>query len=96
MLILLVIVRLKPVALLATEEACLVHIMDVRYGGLTHDCESCGVEATFHNLRDRRVYACPECLFQITPTADTIFHDTRTRSFRGSMRCICSPPRGMG
>lgn len=60
------------------DDACLVHIMDVRYGGVTHFCEACGVEGTFHKLRDRRVYACPNCLFQIAPTANTIFHDTRT------------------
>ena len=61
-----------------TEDACLVHLMTVRFGGLTMDCPSCGCEATFHKLYDRRVYACPECRFQIAPTANTILHDTRT------------------
>ena len=60
------------------EEACLEHIMTVRFGGLTMHCEACGAEGTFHKLRDRRVYACPHCLFQIAPTANTILHDTRT------------------
>lgn len=60
------------------EAACLEHIMTVRFGGLTMDCPSCGAEGTFHKLRDRRVYACPHCLFQIAPTANTILHDTRT------------------
>jgi transposase-like protein len=60
------------------EEACLTHIMDVRYGGVTHECESCKTVQTFHKLRDRRVYACPNCLFQIAPTANTVLHDTRT------------------
>jgi transposase-like protein len=60
------------------EEACLVHLMNVRFGGTKMDCPDCGVEGEFHKLRDRRVYACPHCLFQIAPTANTIFHDTRT------------------
>ncbi|MVW57721.1 IS1595 family transposase [Sphingomonas sp. MAH-6] len=60
------------------DDACLVHIMNVRFGGTTMDCPACGVEGEFHKLRDRRVYACPHCLHQIAPTANTILHDTRT------------------
>lgn len=60
------------------EAACLAHIMTVRFGGTTLDCPSCGAEGEFHKLRDRRVFACPHCLFQIAPTANTILHDTRT------------------
>jgi transposase len=60
------------------EAACLGHIMTVRFGGVAMDCPSCGVEGEFHKLRDRRVFACPHCLHQIAPTANTILHDTRT------------------
>lgn len=60
------------------EEACLEHIMAVRFGGTKMDCPACGVESQYHKLRDRRVYACPHCLHQIAPTANTILHDTRT------------------
>jgi transposase-like protein len=60
------------------DDACLTHIMNVRFGGTKLDCPSCGAEGEFHKLRDRRVYACPHCLFQIAPTANTILHDTRT------------------
>jgi len=52
--------------------------MRVRFGGTKLDCPSCGAEAQFHKLRDRRVYACPHCLHQIAPTANTILQDTRT------------------
>ena len=52
--------------------------MAVRFGGTLIACPKCGVENQFHKLRDRRVYACGECLFQIAPTANTILHDTRT------------------
>jgi hypothetical protein len=52
--------------------------MKVRFGGTRMDCSDCGVEGEFYKLRARRVYACPHCRFQIAPTANTIFHDTRT------------------
>jgi transposase len=60
------------------EDACLAHIMTVRFGGTLMDCPACGVEGQFHKLRKRRVFACPHCFHQIAPTANTIFHDTRT------------------
>jgi transposase-like protein len=60
------------------DQACLEHIMTVRFGGLKMFCPDCGIEGEFHKLRERRVYACPHCLFQIAPTANTILHDTRT------------------
>jgi len=79
------------------EEACLKHIMAVRFGGTKLDCPSCGVEGEFHKLRDRRVYACPHCLFQIAPTANTILHDTRTPlvSWFYSMYLFCTTRRGV-
>ena len=36
------------------EEACLTHIMNVRFGGLSMDCPACGVEVTYHKLSKRR------------------------------------------
>lgn len=60
------------------ELECLEHLMRVRFGGTRLRCPSCDEIARFHLLRDRRVYACPHCLFQIAPTANTILHDTRT------------------
>lgn len=60
-----------------TEEACLEHLMETRYG-LTHDCEKCGREARFHAVTKRRSYACNFCGHQVFPTADTPMHRTRT------------------
>ncbi len=79
------------------EQACLEHIMRVRYGGTTLDCPSCGAEGEFHKLRDRRVYACPNCLFQIAPTANTILHDTRTPlvSWFYAMYLFCTTRHGV-
>lgn len=59
------------------DEACLTHIMEVRYG-MTHTCRACGVESTFHRMSTRRAYACAACGDHVYPTAGTIFEDTRT------------------
>lgn len=79
------------------EEACLSHVMAVRFGGTKLDCPSCGTEAEFHKLRERRVYACPHCLFQIAPTANTILHDTRTPlvSWFYAMYLFCTTRHGV-
>ena len=59
------------------DEACLVHIFNVRYGA-RHVCRACGVEATFHRLTNRRAWACAACGDNLYPTAGTVFQDTRT------------------
>ena len=79
------------------EAACLDHIMSVRFGGTKMDCPKCGAEGQFHKLRERRVYACPHCLFQIAPTANTILHDTRTPlvSWFYAMYLFCTTRHGV-
>ena len=80
------------------ELTCLEHVMRVRFGGTKIDCPSCGsAKVQFHKLRDRRVYACPECLFQIAPTANTILQDTRTPlvSWFYAMWLFCTTRHGV-
>lgn len=60
-----------------SDDACLEHIMEVRYG-LRHDCRKCGVNSTFHRMSERRAYACANCGDHVYPTAGTIFQDSRT------------------
>jgi transposase-like protein len=60
-----------------TEEACLEHVMSVRYG-LRHFCRKCGVEASFHRLEKRPAYSCAVCGNHVYPCAGTILQDTRT------------------
>lgn len=60
-----------------SDDACLEHVMDVRYG-LRHDCAKCGVNATFHRIKSRPAYACAHCGHHVHPLAGTIFRDTRT------------------
>lgn len=79
------------------EQSCLEHIMSVRFGGTFMDCPACGAEGQFHKLRERRVYACPNCLHQIAPTANTILHDTRTPlvSWFYAMYLFCTTRHGV-
>lgn len=81
-----------------TEEACLEHIMSVRFGGTRLDCPKCGVVgATFHKLATRRVYSCSHCGHGIAPTANTILHDTRTPlvSWFYAMYLFCTTRHGV-
>jgi transposase-like protein len=59
------------------DDACLSHIMEVRYGQ-RHVCQACGVEGTFHKLKDRRAFSCASCGDHLYPCAGTIFQDSRT------------------
>ena len=61
-----------------TEDACLEHIMDVRFGGTRFECSSCGKNATHHKLATRRTYVCAHCGHHVNPTAGTILENTRT------------------
>jgi transposase-like protein len=60
------------------DDACLAHVMSVRYG-LRHTCRKCGVvDATFHKLASRKAYACAHCGDHVYPCAGTVFQDSRT------------------
>ena len=59
------------------DDACLNHIMEVRFG-LRHECKDCGKYGTFHKLAGRPAYSCAHCRAQVHPCANTIFQDSRT------------------
>lgn len=60
------------------DDACLAHIMSVRYG-MRHTCRKCGVvNATFHRLANRHAYTCAHCGDHVYPCAGTVFQDSRT------------------
>jgi transposase len=80
------------------EEACLAHIMAVRFGGTRFTCPKCGVvDATFHKLAERRTYSCAHCGHHVNPTAGTILHDTRTPlvSWFYAMYLFCTTRHGV-
>jgi transposase len=60
-----------------TDDACLDHMMVVRYGR-RFDCKSCGKLATYYRVKGRRSYECEWCGLQVYPTAGTPFENTRT------------------
>jgi transposase len=61
----------------ADDDACLSHIMEVRYG-LRHECKACGKYGTFHKLTGRPAFSCAHCRTHVHPCAGTIFQDSRT------------------
>lgn len=59
------------------EEACLSWLVRYLYpGGIT--CKKCQKVTKHHKLKNRRVYSCDRCGTQVSPTAGTIFHKSRT------------------
>ena len=60
-----------------TEEACLDHLFQVRYG-TDFDCPKCGRPAKYSRVTKRRSYQCNWCAHQLYPTAGTPFDRTRT------------------
>ncbi len=59
------------------DEACLNEIFKNRYSHLK-SCPSCDKKTNFYKAKNRKVYACQYCGYQISPLADTIFHKSST------------------
>lgn len=79
------------------DDACLAHIMDVRFGGTRFECPFCKQDSTFHKLAKRRVFSCSRCGHHVLPTAGTILHDTRTPlvSWFYAMYLFCTTRHGV-
>jgi transposase len=79
------------------DDACLAHIMEVRFGGTRFECAPCGKESTHHKLAARRTYVCAACGHHVNPTANTILHDTRTPlvSWFYAMYLFCTTRHGV-
>ena len=67
------------------DDACLQHVMEVRYG-LRHPCDKCLNVSTFHRLAERRAFSCAHCGHHVYPCAGTIFQDSRT----SLQSCFCA------
>ena len=59
------------------DASCLEELMQNRYGNVSL-CTDCNKETIFHRVKSRKCYECQWCGFQIHPTANTIFHKSRT------------------
>lgn len=65
-----------------TEDACLEHLMRVRYGD-RFDCPKCQREAHYYRVKGsakvaRKVYGCEWCGHQVSPMVGTPFEGSRT------------------
>lgn len=56
------------------DEACLSHIMKVKYGGTELDCPKCGKHGKFYRMTKERGYVCQHCGHHLHPTAGTFMH----------------------
>lgn len=79
-----------------TEEACLDHLMRVRYGE-RFKCNGCERDAKYYRVAKRRCYECEHCGRQVYPTAGTPFEKTRTslRDWFFVMFLFCASRNGV-
>ena len=64
------------------DEACLKHMMKVRYGGMEIDCPKCGVYSRFYREKRDPAYICQHCKHHIFPCAGTFMHRTHVPSHK--------------
>lgn len=83
-------------ALYPDDDACLEHLMRVRYGN-RHACSKCKREAHYYRVKKRRSYECEHCGHQVYPTAGTPFEKTRTNltSWFHAMFMFCETRNGV-
>ena len=60
------------------DEACFEHLREQRFPDGIAYCATCKKEQQHHRVKGRPVYACDECLTQISPMAGTIFEHSST------------------
>jgi transposase len=61
-----------------TDDACFEHLREQRFPDGIAYCQTCKQERQHHRIKGRPVYACDECLTQISPMAGTIFEHSST------------------
>ncbi len=59
------------------DDTCLDYIRYKKYPERI-DCPKCGKDSLFHHDRGKKTYSCDHCGYQISPTANTIFHKSPT------------------
>jgi transposase len=60
-----------------TDEACLKHIMTVRYG-MKSECPKCERNTNWSRVTSQRAFACQFCGHHVYPCVDTPFENSRT------------------
>lgn len=59
------------------DSTCLDYLRSEWYPEVI-ECSNCGRSAKFYRITTRKVYGCEFCGYQISPTANTIFHKSPT------------------
>ena len=59
------------------DDACLEFIKNARWPDGIH-CLKCDRVTSHHRIEGRKVYSCSGCGSHVSPTADTIFHKSKT------------------
>jgi len=59
------------------DDVCLDYIRYKKYPERI-DCPKCGKNSLFHRDRGKKSYSCDHCGFNISPTANTVFHKSPT------------------
>lgn len=59
------------------DDTCLDYIRYKRFPERI-DCPKCGKNSLFHHDKGKKSYSCDNCGYQISPTANTIFHKSPT------------------
>jgi transposase-like protein len=59
------------------DDACLEWLRNFRWAE-RFDCPNCQKSAKFYRITTKKVYGCEHCGYQISPTADTIYHKSST------------------
>lgn len=57
------------------EDACLLHLMEVRFG-LQHVCRKCTREAKFFRIASEHAFSCQWCGDHVHPKVGTLFQNT--------------------
>ena len=60
------------------DEACLLKIMEVRYGGTELFCPKCGAYGKFYRMTKERGYVCQHCGHHLHPCVGTPMERSRT------------------
>jgi len=61
----------------STDEACLNHIFDIRFGQ-NYPCPKCKEKTKWHRIKAERAYSCQRCGHHLHPTVGTLFESSRT------------------
>jgi transposase len=79
-----------------TDDACLEHLMRVRYGD-RHTCGKCGRDAHYYRVTGRQCYECEYCGYQVFPQVGTAFEKSSTslRKWFYAMYLFCSSRHGV-